>query len=427
MLHYAIHSLRFSRERYLPTVVVLFGGIALVSAFVGLFASSVDASSADDRWFLVLFPAILGGWILAIALFAVSSTVGVVSQSRSVEFDILRRVGASDRQMRLLVTIEITLVAAAVSVPATASGIGLGRVVLGRLHSIGIVDDSTGYAPGVTLPILAALVLSAASGVAAQYGSIRTKVRRASRTRRRRGVAVGFVMVGLASSTAAFAVDPNGAAATATAGPGTVFIAIGLGLCAEETLTATCRLLAVPLAALGAGGHLASINAVRTQGVRPIVTFLTLFIGVTVGTLSMQGIENASGATGPQGQLMASINYAVVGVVAAFMAIAAINTSVAALGHRRGEFASMSLIGATPTQTRRMLSIESALAVVTAGWVGIVGAAIAVAPFAYVKLGNPVAAESPLLAIGVLTVAAVVTSVVTTTVGRRVIAAASPA
>ncbi|MEV4079407.1 hypothetical protein AB0J43_03825 [Nonomuraea fuscirosea] len=55
---------------------------------------------------------------------------------------------------------------------------------------------------------------------------------------------------------------------------------------------------------------MAAINlSAAPERMRPIVTFLTLFISVAAGTLSMQGIENSVGPANSTAQVLASINY----------------------------------------------------------------------------------------------------------------------
>ncbi len=90
-------------------------------------------------------------------------------------------------------------------------------------------------------------------------------------------------------------------------------MAVGLSLLALELITLTEFVFGkVPALCAGAAGHLAAlILAAAPERVRPAVTFLTRFIGVAAGTLSVQGIENRYGAEGGDGQLMAAVNYLV--------------------------------------------------------------------------------------------------------------------
>ncbi|AJW42365.1 ABC transport system integral membrane protein [Rhodococcus sp. B7740] len=399
---------------------MLFGGLTLVLAFVGLLASSRSAANPDDQQFLLMFPAILGSWVLAISMFAIASTVSVVMLARAGEFDTLRRLGATGTQIRQLICLETAVVGTIVAIPAAAAGTVLGSIIFARLHTIGMVDTATDYSPGIVMTSVATGCLVAISGVAAQFGSRQTASQHDS-MRRRRVAAALVLAVGMGSSTAAFAVEPDGAAATATAGPGTVLVAIGLALLTREMLGAVCRACTLFFKKSGVSGYLATINAIAVEGARPTAMFLTLFVGVSVGTLTMQHLEDSSAGVGTEGQLMASINYSVVGLVAAFMAIALINNLVASIGRRSGEFGVMYRIGATSGQTVGMLMLETAVAVLAAGTVGTIGAVLAVVPYAYVKSGSPLAALSPTIALAVLAVGTVLAMGVTFAAGRRTI------
>jgi putative ABC transport system permease protein len=75
------------------------------------------------------------------------------------------------------------------------------------------------------------------------------------------------------------------------------------------------------------------------------------------------------------------VNYLMIGVLMAFVAIAAVNSLVMAVGERAGELALLRLVGATPRQVIRMIRAE-ALAVIGFGLVvGVAVAAAALVPF----------------------------------------------
>ncbi|WP_194820123.1 FtsX-like permease family protein [Nocardia sp. XZ_19_385] len=178
----------------------------------------------------------------------------------------------------------------------------------------------------------------------------------------------------------------------------------------------------VPALRAGASGHLAALNlAAAPERMRPAVTFLTLFVGVAAGTLSMQGIENQYGAAGGDGQPMAAVNYLVVILIAAFMAIALSNNLIASIARRRTEFASRHLIGATVEQSRRMLVWEAAAAITVSAVAGCLGAFAGTVPFAIAKTGDPLAALAPLPYLLAIAVGTGITLGVTALAGRRVI------
>ncbi|MCK2213283.1 hypothetical protein MF672_005655 [Actinomadura sp. ATCC 31491] len=232
-----------------------------------------------------------------------------------------------------------------------------------------------------------------------------------------------MILAGLGSSAAVLGMDPADVRTTAMTGPGCVLVAVGLCVLAPELVAlVNLTLRAARRTEATASSHLAAINlAAAPERVRPAVTFLTLFVGVAAGTLSMQGIENATGQAGGTGQVLASINYLVVALIAAFMAIALTNNLVAAINRRRAEFAVLSLIGSTPVQTRRMLTRELAAATAVSTVAGGAGAFLTVLPFALVKTGDPAQAAAPLPYALTILVGAGVTLGVSSLVGRRVI------
>jgi putative ABC transport system permease protein len=233
-----------------------------------------------------------------------------------------------------------------------------------------------------------------------------------------------MIGAGLASSASVLGMDPADILTTAMTGPGCVLVAVGLCVLAPELVAAVnLALRALRPAHRAAASHLAAINlSAAPDRVRPTVTFLTLFVGVAAGTLSMQGIENAAGtAAGSGGQVLASINYFVVALIAAFMAIALTNNLVASITQRRAEFAVMSLVGSTGQQTHRMLVREIGAATAISAVAGSVGAFLAVLPFAIVKTGDPLQAAAPLPYAITIAIGVCVTLGVSSLVGRHVI------
>ncbi|SDL21173.1 putative ABC transport system permease protein [Glycomyces sambucus] len=435
----ALRSLAHHRVSAIATGLVATAGIALVTAMAGLLGTGLaDATAAADRAFLVQFPLILGGWVLAIVLFAMVSTIGVALQGRAGEIAGLRLIGATPPQVRAMVAAETVAVTALAAVPGTALGYLLGAGLLAGIRSTGLIADATAYAPGAGLLLLGALLVLAAAAAAAWLGSRAVAARSpvaglGAGTGRRRGgrgrrtTALVVVGAGLASSYTVLAVDPASILTTALTGPGCVLVAVGLCLLAPELVAlADFAFDRVPRLRAHAPGHLAARNlAAAPERARPAVTFLTLFVGVAAGTLGMQGIENEFGAAGSDGQVLAAINYLVVALIALFMAIALSNNLVASIARRAPEFASMSLIGATAGQSRRMLLGEVAASAIVSAAAGGLGALVSILPFAIAKTGGPAAAFAPVPFVLTVAVGAGVTLGVTAVVGRRTIRAAT--
>ena len=430
-----LRSLAHHRGGAAATGLVALIGTVLVTSMAALLATGLSDRVDDaDRDFLTKFPLILGGWVVAIVLFAMVSTIGVALSGRAEEIAGLRLVGATPGQVRARTTRETLVVATVAAVPGLGAGLLTGRFVLGRMHAAGLTESGTAYAPGVVLPAVAALLVLAVSAVAAWTGS-RTMAARSpvadpeppatvarGRGRLRRAAAVVLVLAGLGSSSAVLGLDAADILTTALTGPAVVLVAVGLGTLAPELLALANRLVR---GGGSAPGHVAKTNlTVVPRRIRPLVTFLTLFVGVGAGTLAMQDVENRHAAPGGDAELLAAINYLVVVLIAAFMAIALTNNLVASIAQRRTEFATMSLVGSTHAQTLRMLLREVGTGIAASAVAGTLGAMACVVPFAVAKSGSPAAAFTP-LPYAVAVVSGTAIALLTATLaGRRVIRAA---
>ncbi|SDI24460.1 putative ABC transport system permease protein [Sinosporangium album] len=441
MIKIAIRSFAHHRGSAIATGLVALVGTILVTGMMSLLGTGLAESTvAADREFLVRFPLIVGGWTVAIVLFAMVSTISVALTGRAGEIAGIRLIGATPRQVQQMLVIETAAITAIMALPGLAIGYLVGWIVTRSIHSAGLTDAASAFAPGVLLPVLGVLIVLAASVLAAWTGSRslahRSPVADASPPprrrmgrhpgRRRRIAAAIMIVAGLASSTAVLGMAPDDVLTTAMTGPGVVLVAVGLCILAPELMAmANTTLSAFRPARTTAPSYMAAINlSAAPDRVRPIVTFLTLFISVAAGTLSMQGIENSVGAANSQAQVLASINYLVVALIAAFMAIALTNNLITSITQRRAEFAVMSLVGSTSAQTQRMLVHEVGTATAISVIAGSVGAFVTVLPFAIVKTGDPLQAAAPLPYLVTIVVGIGVTLGVTSLVGRRTISTA---
>lgn len=428
----ALRLARHHRGAALATGLVAVVGMALVVAMTAVLGTGLaTGTAAADRAFLVEFPLIMGGWAVAIVVFAMVSTIGVTLSARAAEVGGLRLVGATPRQVRVLVSVETLAISATAAVPGLGAGYLLGWLLLRGVRATGLTDAATVYAPGIALPVAGVVVVLGAGVLAAWIGS-RKPSRRSpvavaeppARARRgRRVTAIVLLVAGIGSASAVLGLPADSIATTALTGPATVLTAIGLAVLAPELIAvANAVLRVVRPRSRGAGAHLAAVNlAAAPDRVRPVVTFLTLLVGVSAGTLAMQGIENRHVAADSTARVLASVNYLVVVLIGLFMAIALTNNLVAAIGRRHDEFAVLALIGSTGRQVKGMLLRETAAAAVTAIVAATAGALVCVVPFAVVKTGSPAAAldAGPFLLSAVF--GAVVALGVTAVAGDRVI------
>lgn len=438
MLGLALRSLLQHRTSAAATGIVAVVGTVLLSAMAALLGTGLaDETASSDREFLLPFPIILGGWILAIVVFAMISTIGVSLQGRTGEIAELRLIGATPGQIREMTAVETTVICVAAAIPGVLGGYLLGWMLMNGVRTAGLITRATEFSPGLITPLVATLPVILAGVVAALLGS-RTLAARSpvaddipqgrSRSSHRselvRRFAAGIaIAAGLGSSLAVLGMDPSDVLTTAMTGPGCVLVAVGLSLLAPE-LVAVANSVGrrLPWTRSRGSTWLSTTNlAVAPKRARPVVTFLTLFAGVTAGTLSMQGIENSVASPTSEGTVIASINYLVVILIAAFMAIALTNNLIASIARRRPEFVTMSLIGSTSGQTRATLVQETMLGVVISVVAGCAGAVLSTIPFAIVKTGGPLAAFEPFPYAITALVGAALAIGVTLIAGRRAV------
>ncbi|UKD58106.1 ABC transporter permease [Amycolatopsis sp. FU40] len=441
MLRLALRLFGHHRAAAVATGLVALVGMALVVAMTALLGTGLSGSTAPaDRGFLTQFPLILGGWVVAIVVFAMVSTIGVTLAARSGEIAGLRLIGAAPRQIRALVSTETLAITVAAALPGLGLGYLLGLLLLTGVRSTGLTSPSTSYAPGIGLPLTGVAVVLLAGVLAAWIGSrgparrspveeASSAPRRARSARPRRIAAIVVLAAGFGSASAVLALPADTIATTGLTGPAVVLCSIGFAILAPELITAATRIVGrLSHGAKNAEAHLAGVNLrAAPERARPIVTFLTLLVGVSAGTLAMQGIENQHSVPGSTAEVLASINYLVVVLISLFMAIALTNNLMAAISDRRTEFATLSLIGSTVRQVRGMLLRETSAAALLAIVVAVVGSVLCVLPFSIVKTGGPAAAFSvwPFAASAVFGGGVVL--LVTAVAGARVIRAAAVA
>ncbi|SDT47685.1 FtsX family ABC transporter permease [Microlunatus soli] len=439
MLSYSVYS-GFRTRAAAAVLLVATVGAGLVSAMAGVLAAGLAPTTREqDRSFLVEFPMIMGGWILAITVFAVVSTVTVTLHGRLRELTSLRLTGATPHQLQMIIAVQIGIGALPAVVVGVLLGYPLDRLIMDRIGATGLIAAPSGFAPGIGLPV-AAGVLVLIAAVLGGYLGARTFAHRPlvgavpidaepaaagqvpghRRRNPRRLLALLAVIIGMLSALTTLALRPDQIYSTATTGPGCVLITVGLAVLAPEALALATRLVRLLPPSPTISGHLARVNlAAAPARFRPLVTFLTLFVGIAVGTLTMQQVESRSGATGSMGAVMAAINYFVVVLIAAFMAIALVNNLTASIGQRRPEFSVMDLIGSSRSQTRAMVLIESIIAIAVGGLSGLIAGVCAVIPFAILKTGDVASAVSlPVILAVLVTGAALSAGTVILATGR---------
>ncbi|MEU4768608.1 ABC transporter permease [Actinosynnema sp. NPDC023794] len=120
------------------------------------------------------------GFVLGItgfaAVFVLTGTVSLAVRQRLRELALLRTAGATPRQLRRLLRMEVALVTVVATVPALPVGVVVARVVAGRFRELGAVPAQFAVAVDVLVLIAAAVV-----GLVVTLGATSVAARRAVR------------------------------------------------------------------------------------------------------------------------------------------------------------------------------------------------------------------------------------------------------
>jgi putative ABC transport system permease protein len=439
MLALALTSLRTRVGGFAASFLAVFLGATILMAFASLLDTRSDALDQISKNTLAIVALVVGGWGLLIVAFGIASTLTLSVRQRARELALLRSVGATPAQVRRLVAGEaalLSLVAALVAIPAAVLA---GWVLLELLKDTGQVSDSVSYRFG---PIAIAMGLGV-TFLAATIAAFVT-ARRAARMRpaeslltasiddpqlsRNRIVVAGlFLFVALNTAvTTVVLFHGKGIDAMQTAGQGSICAAIGFALLAPALVRRVATRLAGRIEGAGTSGYLAALNVrQRTQQMASALMPIILFTGIALGTLYMQSIENGAPA-GTSGETVAgarnveTLNFVIVGMIAVFAAIMLINTLVAATTYRRQEFAQLRLAGSTPSQVRRMVSLESVVLVATGVLFGTVASVFTVVPYNIARTDS-VLPNGAGIYLGIVAVAAVLTLAASLVATRRAI------
>ncbi|QWF81513.1 FtsX-like permease family protein [Amycolatopsis sp. CA-230715] len=397
MWRLALRTVRARLVSYVASAVVMVAGTALLTAFAALAETGISVPGAKS---LAILAWILGGWTVVIVAFGVVSTAALVIQQRERELALLRSIGAAPAQLRRSIMAETLAVATPSVVVGVAPGLALGSFLLAKVIDAGVVRGPLALAVTWVTPVAGgAVALLAAAGAGFLAG------RRASTvppmlalaeasgapstvvTKGKVLAGLAFLVIGIGSGLGTLAM-PDGPMLAAAAGPACIGVAIGLALLSPAVLAlATGLAERVPAGV----GRLALRNlGARAARATGVVGPMTLLVGISTGTLYMQGTEDAAIASGREssGAEFAAANYLVVAMIIAFCAIAVANTLIAATRHRRREFGLLRLTASTRPQVLRMVAVESAVAAGVSVVLGTVSAAATTIPYSLVKIGS---------------------------------------
>ncbi|UED84374.1 ABC transporter permease [Streptomyces profundus] len=411
MLLMAMRSLAKRPGGFVAGFLAVFFGAAMVMAFGSLLDTAGEPGVPDTSVeTLETMAFVVGGYGLALVIFAVVSTMSLTVRQRGREMALLKSVGATPGQVRRLIVGETLLLALAAVALAIPAAMPLGRLLFAALRETNQIDGGIEYVFGP-----AAVSMGVANGmIAALVGALLT-ARRATRMRaveamvdaagagdagplmgrwRWIGALLGLAATATAAVITLTVMDGEGTDVMMSAGPGVVGAAITVALLSPVLLRMTTLLLGWVVRLLaGVSGQLAVSNVRRRTGeLARAVMPVTLFTAVTAGTLSMQRVENAQlkaegAAVLEDSQTMETMNYVVVGIIAAFCCIMLVNTLVAATAFRRREFGQQRLAGATPGQVLRMVGAEAVLVAGAGVFFGLLASLTALVPFSHARAG----------------------------------------
>ncbi|MDQ7908784.1 ABC transporter permease [Phytohabitans sp. ZYX-F-186] len=406
MFMLAVRSLRRRVAAFTATFLAAFLGAVLVMAFGSLSDTGAAEGVAEtDRQTLSTMSTVVGGWSLVLVAFAVTSTLTLSVRQRATEMALLKCVGATPAQLRRMVLGEALLLALAGALVAIPAGALTGRALLALLKSTDQVADGVPFAYG---PV----ALGAGIGVTV-LGAAGAAFLTARRVARMRAVAAlgsaadagtgggrlgkgriilsalflaGGVQLGVMAATA----GPEGFDSMQFAGSADILFGIGLAGLAPMLVRGASAALARPVRRFGgASGYLAVLNLrQRTAQLAAALTPVILFVGIGVGTLWMQAIQNDTSAGAvptTQEDAIETLNFVVTGMIVLFTCIMLINTLVAATTYRRREFGQQRLAGATRRQVLGMVVLEGAVLTVAGLVCGTIAALPTVLPFSYAK------------------------------------------
>ena len=268
------------------------------------------------------------------------------------------------------------------------------QVGAGVDHAFGPI--AVGMGLGITFAaatIAAVIAARRAARMRAQEAVVAAALEDPRMSRKRIVAASLFLVLGLdLAVVTATAMRGRGADAMATAGQASILFAIGLSILAPALVRRVTVRLAGPLEGpAGASGYLTALNVRgRSQQLSTALMPIILFVGIAVGTLSMQSIENAAvdaaGVTQTtEEKSIETLNLVVVAMIAVFAAIMLLNTVVAATTHRRQEFAQQRLAGSTPPQVLRMVGLESLVLAATGVLFGSLASILTVVSFSIAR------------------------------------------
>jgi predicted lysophospholipase L1 biosynthesis ABC-type transport system permease subunit len=430
MFALALRSLRFRTGDFVASFISVFLGATILMAFASLLDTGfADGVPSATRSTLTIMASVVGGWGLLLVVFAVTSTLTLSVRRRATEMALLKSVGATPAQLGRMIIGESAVVALAAAVLAIPPAFLAGWSLLKMLASTHQVPDSVGYRFGVFalaigLGITFVAATAAAVITARRTGRMRVTeslmdaaVEPSSMSRKRIVTALVFLAGGLnLGIVTATVMHGKGTDAMQTAGSASILFAIGLALLGPVLLRRAVAVVAVLLERVaGVSGYLTVHNLrERSNQMSAALMPIILFVGISTGTLYMQSTDNAavaaSGIAKTADQKSVEIlNFVVIGMIVLFAAVLLINTLISATVYRRREFGQQRLIGSTPGDVLRMLTVEDLMLTAIGVLFGTVASIVTIVPFSIARTNSVLPDGSIGIYLGVVVLAATLT------------------
>lgn len=362
---------------------------ALIASFARLVATSRGSNVSDaDGEVLIIMGLVVGSWGAIIALFSLTSTIGLTVRQRSREIAILRTVGGSPSQVRRMIMLETLFVSIVGVVVGTLGAIPGSQALLSLLQRNDMVASEISLVSGWITSAMVALIVMALSLIAARLSCknsssatinqllTQSETERAGISRIRAFLGVLLIGAGISMMVVTLTIMRDAEdtyAPMQTSGSAALFVAIGISTFASSILRTPPKLL--PWISKRENLSMQMTTATMTQksdALGGMLGSIVTFVAVSVGVLMMVSIDGRTlEAIAPdiqEARTITTITATVVGMIAVFAAIMLINVIVASINQRRSEFARLLLIGA---ERRHILSMIRTEALTLAG-VGVV-------------------------------------------------------
>ncbi len=278
----------------------------LVEVVTGDEQTDDDLAEVDEGLgFINTILLVIAGVAVFVGAFIIQNTFRIIVAQRTRELAMLRAVGATGRQVTLMVAIEAFLVAVVASAVGIAAGVLLAMGIKGAFGAFGfgfpggpltvkVRTIVVGLVVGVVVTVIAALLPARKASKVPPIAALRDLAAATKHLGRR--LIAGLVVLGLGVVLLAVGLFANLENAISMVGFGALITFIGVSILAPLVARAFARIAGRPLPRfLGTVGRLAQENAMRRPR-RTAATASALMIGVAL--VSVIAVFSASAKAG---------------------------------------------------------------------------------------------------------------------------------